>query len=103
MWSAPKSEETASPSRPPSPAGETPGTDPSSVFFPESAETLKIFPVSREDTSRSPPGSGATPQGDFSLVVSVLTTFTEPFLGAADSLAHGADDGDRKSGGRERV
>ncbi|GAA0538048.1 hypothetical protein GCM10010390_44920 [Streptomyces mordarskii] len=51
---------------------------------------MKIFPVSREETSRSPPGSGASPQGESSFVVSVRTTFTEPFAGAADSVGEGA-------------
>ncbi|GAA0940585.1 hypothetical protein GCM10009574_015940 [Streptomyces asiaticus] len=49
--------------------------------------------MSREETSRSPPGSGASPQGDFSFVVSVRSTFTEPFAGAADSVGEGASEG----------
>lgn len=36
---------------------------------------------SREDTSRSPPGSSASPHGEASPSVSVDTTFTEPFAG----------------------
>ncbi|GAA3684645.1 hypothetical protein GCM10022420_079360 [Streptomyces iranensis] len=46
--------------------------------------------MSREETSRSPSGSGASPQGEFSFVVSVRSTFTEPFAGAADSVGEGA-------------
>ncbi|GHJ31612.1 hypothetical protein TPA0910_60450 [Streptomyces hygroscopicus subsp. sporocinereus] len=45
--------------------------------------------MSREETSRSPPGSGASPQGESSFVVSVRTTFTEPFAGAAGSVGEG--------------
>lgn len=82
-WSAPNVEDTAIPSSPPSPPGSTPGTDPSSVIFPPCAATRTIFPVSREATSRSPPGSTATPHGDFRPVARVPVTFTEPLAGGA--------------------
>lgn len=75
------------PSRPPSPAGETPETEPSSVFPPVFASMRVIVPSSREDTSRSPPGRPASPHGVFRPSVTVRTTVTEPLAGAADSAA----------------
>ena len=62
-WSEAYEGESARPSRPPSPPGATPGTSPSSVFLPVFPSTRVIVPSSREDTSRSPPGSGARPHG----------------------------------------
>src|SRR5689334_22350105 len=74
------------PSRPPSPAGETPDTLPSSVFLPVRASTLVIVPWSRETTSRLlSSGSGATPHGVFRPVATVRSTLTEPLAGGAFS------------------
>ncbi|CAD5941798.1 protein of unknown function [Streptomyces sp. KY75] len=87
--SAANVEGTASPSRPPSPAGETPGTEPSRVCFPFSPSIRWIVPSSREATSRSPPGSAVSPQGDFSPSVSVETTFAEPLAGGRSAGALG--------------
>lgn len=79
----------------PSPAGETPGTVPSSVFSPLVPSIRVIVASSREATSRSPPGSGASPQGESRSSVSVDTTSTDPLAGgrSADGLgeAAGAD------------
>ncbi|CAO0826158.1 hypothetical protein SMICM17S_03931 [Streptomyces microflavus] len=49
------------------------------------------MPSSREATSRSPPGSAVSPQGDFSPSVSVETTVAEPLAGgrSADALGEG--------------
>ncbi|GGZ02053.1 hypothetical protein GCM10010385_59430 [Streptomyces geysiriensis] len=46
-----------------------------------------IVASSREETSSPPPGSGASPQGLFSPVATVRTTFTEPFAGGVCSAA----------------
>src|SRR5690348_2463843 len=92
MWSEAYAGESAMPRRPPSPAGATPGTWPSSVFLPVFSSTRVIVPSSREDTSRPPSGSGARPQGDLRFSVTVRSTFTEPLAGAAVSVARGADD-----------
>src|SRR3954447_6722554 len=74
------------PSRPPSPAGSTPETLPSSVFLPVFASTFVIVPSSREATSRAlSSGSGATPHGVFRPVATVRSTLTEPLAGAACS------------------
>src|SRR3954470_22388449 len=75
------------PRRPPSPAAETPETCPSSVFLPDCPSTRVIVPSSREDTSRSPSGSGARPQGVLRSSATVRTTFTEPFAGGVASTA----------------
>ena len=75
------------PSRPPSPAGDTPGTSPSSVFFPSPPSTRVIVPSSREDTSRSPPGSGARPQGDFRPVATVRDHLHRALRGRRASVA----------------
>src|SRR5262245_20058730 len=80
------------PRRPPSPAGETPDTVPSSVFLPVFSSTFVIVPSSREETSRPPSGRGARPQGVFRPVVTVRSTLTEPLAGGACSAA--CSDGD---------
>ncbi|CAK7280783.1 hypothetical protein SGPA1_11576 [Streptomyces misionensis JCM 4497] len=75
------------PSRPPSPAGETPETVPSSVVRPVSGSTRVIVASSRAETSRPPSGSTARPHGDFRFSATVRSTCTEPLAGAADSVA----------------
>ncbi|GAA4899407.1 hypothetical protein GCM10023237_17960 [Streptomyces coeruleoprunus] len=60
--------------------------------MPVPASTRLIVPSSRDDTSRSPSGSAASPQGDFSPWATVDTTRTDPLAGApeGDALADGA-------------
>lgn len=87
MWSEAYSGDSAMPRRPPSPAAETPETCPSSVFLPDCPSTRVIVPSSREETSRSPSGSGARPQGVLRSSATVRTTFTEPFAGGVASAA----------------
>lgn len=73
------------PRRPPSPAGATPGTSPITVFLPVFSSTRVIVPLSREDTSSPPSGSGARPQGVSRSSVTVRRTFTEPLAGGVAS------------------
>ncbi len=77
--------------RPPSPAGATPGTSPTSVFLPDSPSIRVIVASSREETSRSPSGSGARPHGVFSPSATVRTTLTDPCAGGVSSDAFPVD------------
>lgn len=90
----------AMPSSPPSPAGDTPGTVPSSVLLPVLPSTRVIVLSSREDTRRSPPGSSARPHGEASPSVSVDTTFTEPIAGG-DEDGGGKVEGEEDTAGDE--
>src|SRR3954447_17899453 len=75
------------PSRPPSPAGDTPDTLPSSVFLPVFSSTRVIVPSSREETSRPPSGRGARPHGVFRPSVTVRSTFAVPLAGGVGWVA----------------
>ncbi len=69
------------PSSPPSPAAETPGTEPRSVFLPVLSSIRVIVPSSRSASSSPPPDSGARPQGVLRFAATVRTTRTDPVAG----------------------
>src|SRR5690349_421670 len=62
LWSVAKSGDTATPRRPPSPSGLTPGTVPSTLGGCP-ARTCRSLPSSRSVTSADPSGRKARPHG----------------------------------------